>query len=216
MRILAGELAVIGCHLGRVCGRIRSLGLPLCLTRCLVGACSGTSLRVVAATGAVPPLSLGIKMVAVASFAGLEDALVLLRLILRGTSASRIADLHELSIDLRHVKLLRLAIVDRHQVVQLGRWLIQVEGELLLFLVLGLQVVGTAATLVGAAGTPLRVDGSCISMRRDEVVDLGLHVSVDVQVLPEQMLAEGEALKQLVARVRRGIATILLLRLVGL
>ena len=52
-------------------------------------------------------------------------------------------------------------------------------------MVLGLQIVGAAAALVRAAGAALRVDGASITMRRDEVVDLGLHVCVDVQVLAE-------------------------------
>lgn len=82
-------------------------------------------------------------------------------------------------------------------------------------MILGLEVVGAAATFVCAAGAALRVDGASLTMGRDEVVDLCLHVRVDVQVLAEQMLAEGEVLEQLVAAVRRRVAARLLLRLIG-
>ena len=78
-------------------------------------------------------------------------------------------------------------------------------------MILRLQVVGAAAALVRAAGAALRVDGAGVTVRGDEVVDLGLHVCVDVQVLAEQMLAEGKALKQLVVGVRRRVAAVLLL-----
>ncbi len=83
-------------------------------------------------------------------------------------------------------------------------------------MVLGLQIVGATAALIRAAGAALRVDGAGVAMRGDQVVDLGLHVRVDVQVLAEQVLAEGETLEQLVAGVRRRVAAVLLLRLVGL
>lgn len=98
-------------------------------------------------------------------------------------------------VDLAHVELLCLAVVDGHQVVQLRRCLIQVARQLLLLVVLGLEVVGASAAFVGAARATLRVDGAGITVGRDEVVDLSLHVGIDVQVLPEEVLAEGEVLE---------------------
>lgn len=93
----------------------------------------------------------------VASVVRHQDAFVLLGLVLRRACASWITDLHELSVDLSHVKLLRLAVVHRYQVVQLRRRLIQVEGQLLLLVILGLHVVRATSALVGAAGTTFGV-----------------------------------------------------------
>ena len=87
-----------------------------------------------------------------------KDTIVLLGLILSRAEATRVAYLEELAIDLLHVELLRLAVVHREEVVELGRRLIEIEGELLLLVILGFEVVGAPAALVGAAGASLRVD----------------------------------------------------------
>ena len=137
-------------------------------------------------------------------------------LVLRGAEAARVADLEELAVDLLHVEFLRLAVVHREEVVELGRRLIEVEGELLLFVVLGLEVVGATAALVGAARAPLGVYRACVAMRRHQIVDLRLHVRVDVQFLAKKVLTESQALKELVAGMRRRVAAILLLRFVRL
>lgn len=124
--------------------------------------------------------------------------------------------MEELAIDLLHIEFLRLAVIHREEVVELRRRLIEVEGELLLFVVLGFEVVGAATALVGAARAPLGVHGACIAMRRYQIVDLRLHIRIDVQFLAKKVLAESQALKELVARMRRRVAAILLLRFVGL
>lgn len=108
-----------------VCG-VLGVGLPRHLACMLEGAGQSAGLRVVAAGRAVPPLALRVQVLAVASVVGEQDALVLLRLVLGGTCATRVADLHELPVDLAHVELLGLAVVDRHEVVQLRRRLVQV------------------------------------------------------------------------------------------
>ena len=145
-----------------------------------------------------------------------EDAVVLLSLILGGAEAARVADLEELAVDLLHVELLRLTVVHREEVVELGRRLVEVEGQLLLFVILGFEVVGAAAALVRAARAPFGVHRASVAMRGHKIVDLCLHVRVDVQLLAKKVLAEGQTLEELVAGMRRRVAAIVLLRLVRL
>lgn len=94
---------------------------------------------------------------------GQQHTIVVLCFILRRASAPGVIDHHQLPVDLPHVELLGLAVVHQHQVIQL-RWLVQVEGELFLFLILAFDVVGAATALVRAAGAALGVYGAGVSL----------------------------------------------------